>query len=199
MPELAPVGRVVKAHALRGAVIARPAADGSDVLLRVDAVLLSHQGSVAPRKVLSAQWQGRQVLLQLEGCRDRNAAEALVGAELLLEADRLPPPDDDEYYVDALIGLPVIESTTGHNHGTVAGVESAPGIAWLQVATARGTVLVPMAAGLVTVDMPGRRVVVSSPEGLFDLVDGGLDKPAAISSGAKPSGAKPSGDDPSGS
>lgn len=179
MSELAPVGRVVKAHALRGAVIARPSADGSDVLLRVDEVFLSHRGTMVPRKVLSAQWQGRQVLLHLEGSRDRNAAEALIGAELLLEADRLPPPDADEYYVDALVGLPVIESSTGHAHGTVAGVESAPGIAWLQVATPRGTVLVPLAGGLVTVDLPGRQVLVSSPEGLFDLVDGGIEKPAA--------------------
>jgi 16S rRNA processing protein RimM len=36
---------------------------------------------------------------------DRNAAERLTNMKLFIERDRLPPPEDDEYYFSDLIGL----------------------------------------------------------------------------------------------
>jgi len=170
--DLVLVGRVVKAHGLRGAVIVRPASDGSDVLLRVRTVQLGPADQTRACRVWRAQWQGRQLMLTLDGVADRNAAEAMVGTELWLDRRKMPPPDDDEFYVAALVGLPVVDRSTGHAYGAVVGVESSPVQHWLQVQTSGSTVLVPLTDGLVQVDREAGCIRVNAPEGLFDPLDG---------------------------
>lgn len=167
MAELAVVGRIVKAHGIRGGVMARPAADGSDVLLHVPSVTLEQGGQRRVWKVLKAQFMGHQVLLQLEGLTDRNAAEAMVGAQVLLDKAALPPPDPGEYYRDDLVGLAVV-GKDGRSYGRVVELETSPVQEWLVVEVEGRQVLVPFTEGLVEVDEEGGRVVVDAPEGLFD-------------------------------
>ena len=45
------------------------------------------------------------VVARVEGVADRNAAEALTGVELFARRSQLPPPAEDEFYHDDLIGL----------------------------------------------------------------------------------------------
>lgn len=59
------------------------------------------------------------LIARIEGVKDRNAAEALRGVELYIDRDRLPEPDEDEFYHADLIGLPA-RSTDGRELGTVA-------------------------------------------------------------------------------
>ena len=65
------------------------------------------------------------VLARISGIRDRNAAEALRGVELYVERDRLPPPDEDEFYHADLIGL-AVKDRTGAMIG--AGIGGLPAI-----------------------------------------------------------------------
>ena len=48
-----------------------------------------------------------EVIVQFEGIRDRDAAEALKGRQLSVPRAALPPPDEDEFYLADLIGLQV--------------------------------------------------------------------------------------------
>lgn len=60
--------------------------------------------------------------VQIDGVRDRNAAEALKGTELWVARDRFPPVEDDEdYYHADLIGLAARDGN-GKAMGRVAGV-----------------------------------------------------------------------------
>lgn len=54
---------------------------------------------------------------------DRNAAEAMRGAELTVPRADLPPLDDGEYYHADLLGLPVI-STDGEPLGQVVAIDN---------------------------------------------------------------------------
>ncbi len=161
------VGRLVRAHGLKGAVVARPASDGSDVLLQVEQVVVEHAGERTRRRVRAARRLGRQVLLELEGIEDRTRAESLVGAALLLSSDELPPPAEGEIYRRDLVGLEVV-GKDGQRYGTVVDLESSPAQEWLLVDCGGREVLVPFTEGLVTVDLPAGRVVVDAPEGLFE-------------------------------
>lgn len=160
------VGRVVKAHGLRGGLVARPASDGSDVLLGVEDVTLALAGRSARLHVATARWLGKQVLLDLEGVGDRNAAEGWVGAEVLV--DELPPPSDGEYYVAALQGLPVV-TPAGQPVGKVVDLEAGGPQDWLVVERDGRRHLVPFAEPLVRIEEDPARVVLDAPEGLFDL------------------------------
>ena len=55
--------------------------------------------------------------------RDRNAAEALKGTELLVTRDALPAPDEDEFYHADLVGLEARDSE-GRVLGKVAAVHN---------------------------------------------------------------------------
>ncbi|HET7086876.1 MAG TPA: ribosome maturation factor RimM [Rhizomicrobium sp.] len=51
-----------------------------------------------------------EAVIAFEGVRDRNAAEALKGAELLVDRAALPDTGEDEFYHADLIGLEVQDS-----------------------------------------------------------------------------------------
>lgn len=58
--------------------------------------------------VKAGRAQGRGLIAQLEGIADRDAAAALVGAEIAVCREQLPAAAEDEYYWADLEGLRVI-------------------------------------------------------------------------------------------
>jgi len=161
------VGRVMRAHGLRGQLVIQPASPGSDVLLDVSAVTATLAGKRERLVVSDSRVQGKLLLLSFKGYPDRTAAERLIGAELWLKTSELPPPDPDEFYVSDLIGF-AIESPSGDRLGSVVDIESAGDLVWLGVQTPTGRRLVPFTEPLVRVDPAKKRVVVDAPPGLLD-------------------------------
>ncbi|MBQ7659723.1 MAG: 16S rRNA processing protein RimM [Alphaproteobacteria bacterium] len=60
--------------------------------------------------------------VKIEGINDRNAAETLVGTELFVHRSALPELGQDTYYHSDLIGLKVVELSSGDEVGTVSGI-----------------------------------------------------------------------------
>lgn len=109
------------------------------------------------------------LVVRLKGVRDRNAAEALNGLDLLVPRDRLPAPEDDDFYHADLIGLAAV-TPDGTSLGTVVAVPNYGAGDLLEIAPKSGaTVLVPFTHAVVPeVDIAGGRVVVDPPVGLLD-------------------------------
>ena len=105
----------------------------------------------------------------LKGVTDRNAAEALKGAELFVARDRLPEPEDDEVYVHDLIGLPV-RLADGTLLGEIVDVADygAGDLIDVKVTGRKDTVLIPFASSYV-LEADGEKVVVDLPEGYLDV------------------------------
>lgn len=129
---LVAVARVAKAHGIRGELCMDIHADspllfapGSTLFLVVPAAPAKEPakapvkgapvgagrpgkaaGSGRPRPyvVLTARDHNGRIILTLEGVADRNAAEALRGAEVLISEADLPPPDEGEEYLHKLLG-----------------------------------------------------------------------------------------------
>lgn len=51
------------------------------------------------------------VIVRADGVTDRNQAEALRGLELFVPRSRLPDTDEDEYYLEDLVGLTALDDT----------------------------------------------------------------------------------------
>ena len=109
------------------------------------------------------------VLVRIKGVNDRNAADALKGQALYIERDRLPEPDEDEYYFSDLVGLQA-QWPDGTPFGDVVAADDFGGGPFLEVATqGHGRVLVPFTkAAVPVVDLDGGHVVVDPPEGLLE-------------------------------
>jgi 16S rRNA processing protein RimM len=153
-PELLDVGRVVRAHGLRGEVVVDLWTDRVE-RLAPGSVLSSDAGDLEVRS--SRTHQGRH-LVELAGVGDRDGAEALRGVVL-----RAPPLDrEGVLWVHELVGAEVV-TPDGTVLGRVEAVEANPASDLLVL---DGGGLVPLR--FVTGHLPGERVTVDVPEGLVD-------------------------------
>jgi len=167
-PERVEVGRVVKAHGLRGEVSVHLLTDVDDRLAAGVRVWVDgRETSVAT----SRPHQGR-ALVRFAHVRDRTAAELLRGARV--EAEPLDADELDVYLVSELVGCRVVDRT-GALLGTVAALVEMPPVAGydlLEVVRADGTTwLLPAADELVTaVEQDGQLhlEVGDLPDGLLD-------------------------------
>ena len=80
--------------------------------------LVGKEGEWKEYKVLEARLHITQVVAQLEGLTDRDAALKLKGSEVAVPRETLPKPDDGSYYWSDLIGLAVV-NTRGESLGAV--------------------------------------------------------------------------------
>jgi len=106
---------------------------------------------------------------RLSGVATREQADALKGARLYADRDRLPALPDDEFYHADLIGLAVLD-TGGAALGTVRAVHDHGAGDLIEVAGAglKTPVLIPFTRAIVpTVDLTARRMIVDPPPGLL--------------------------------
>ncbi|HKM61123.1 MAG TPA: ribosome maturation factor RimM [Acidisphaera sp.] len=96
--------------------------------------------------------------------RDRDTAAKLTNVRLFIDRDRLPPPDEEEFYLADLIGLDAVD-TGGAKLGTIAAVHDYGAGASLEIARAEAPpLLVPFTRAAVPgVDPAVGRVTVAPP------------------------------------
>ncbi|MGH3341872.1 MAG: ribosome maturation factor RimM [Carbonactinosporaceae bacterium] len=163
------VGRVGRAHGIRGDVAVDVRTDDPDTRFRPGTVLATDPPGRGPLTVRAAHPHGGRMLLSFEGVTGRDDASALRGTLLLAEVDpEVRPVDPDEFYDHQLVGLAVVR-VTGEPLGTVQEVLHLPGQDVLCVRDPDGEErLVPFVSELVPQVDPGAgRIVVDPPLGLF--------------------------------
>jgi 16S rRNA processing protein RimM len=114
--------------------------------------------------------QGR-LLVVFDGVYDRDVAEGLRGVLLCVNSDDLPGSDNPDEFSDyELVGLAAV-TPDGEPLGEVVRVDHAPASELLVLRRPDGrSALVPFVKAIVPeVDLAGGRVVLTPPEGLFDL------------------------------
>lgn len=161
------VGRIGRAHGLRGEVTIAPSTDSPEQRFAPGSQLSSP--TVGVLTVRQVRWQTGTLVVAFEQAGDRSVAEALRGAELWAEIDA-GDTDDEEFHDTALIGLAAVDPS-GAPLGRVARVLHLPAQDVLVLDTPRGERLVPFVAELVPeVDLAGGRLVIDPIPGLLDEV-----------------------------
>jgi len=166
------LGRLMKPHGVKGELRVEYYADSAELL---EKPLMLRAGRSAPRPVRIREWHlwKDQLILSIEGCNDRSAAEQMRGQELLIDASFLPATEDDEPYLRDLIGLSVrledgevigelesVDFPAGQEIWTIRAPESEGGHELLFPAVPEFVLDIELSAGTVT---------IAPPEGLFDL------------------------------
>lgn len=88
-----------------------------EAILDYDEWLLGRDGDWRPATVTDGRRHGKTVLARLEGCDDRDAAASLIGDEIAVPREELPPLPEGRYYWTDLVGLRV-----EHRDGSELGV-----------------------------------------------------------------------------
>ncbi len=108
---------------------------------------------------------------------DRNEAEKLVNLRLFAPRDRLPPVDEDEFYLADLVGLAAFDAA-GAALGRVVAVHDYGAGASLEIAAEAESLFVPFTRDAVPgVDVTAGRITVILPDELE--VDGDVSESAA--------------------
>jgi 16S rRNA processing protein RimM len=167
------VGRVGKAHGLRGEVTVEVRTDDPETRFAPGAVLEADPARRGPLTIASGRVQGGRLVLRFEGVEDRTGAERLRNTLLIVEADPDELPEDpDEYYDHQLVGLSVVH-VDGRELGTVSEMLHLPTQDLFAVKRPDGReVLIPFIEEFVPeVDLEERTVLVDPPPGLLELAD----------------------------
>ncbi len=157
------IGRIGRAHGIRGEVAVVPDEPGSTMILGLESVWV-RRGDAAPelRALRSTRAATGVALVAFEGCRDRAAAEALRGLEVLVERALLPPPDAGEFYAADLVGLEV-RTEAGEPLGRVVGLYDAGAVPVLEI-EGRRALQVPLADAFIKrIDLVARELVIDPP------------------------------------
>lgn len=105
--DLVQVGYISGAFGVTGSIRVTPFSHDADALLKVKTWWLD-KPSQQSVKIRTAKIHGGEVVAQIVGMLDRNAAEALKGAAVSIPRSEFPPLPEDEYYWSDLIGLDVV-------------------------------------------------------------------------------------------
>ncbi|WP_141991138.1 ribosome maturation factor RimM [Rhodoglobus vestalii] len=168
------VGRLTKAHGLKGAIKVEMYTDaperrfvpGAVFSLQVPTSSSWHGKTI---ELIELKWFNAQPVAFFTGVLDRSAAETLVKAILWIEHDPNEEPEEDAWFDHQLIGLKVIRD--GVQVGTLAQVDHFPAQDLLTVTTDDGDVLVPFVKSIVaSVNLETGEMVVTPPPGLFEEI-----------------------------
>ena len=119
------IGRIVGAHGLNGHVKVYPESDFPERFVDSGERWIKKPGKEpTPIKLTSGRYlEGtKNYLVKLADINNRNQAEDLRSAELLVPADNLLPLDPGEFHVNDLIGLEVVVQSDGTELGLITNV-----------------------------------------------------------------------------
>ena len=111
------LGRVSGIFGVRGWIKIFSETDPKENILRYSPWYLGEDG--APCKLIDGKPQGKTIVVRLEGCEDRDQAAALMGQQIAVRRNQLPPPSAGEFYWIDLEGLRV-ETLEGVDLGRVS-------------------------------------------------------------------------------
>ncbi len=161
---LVAVGKVVKAHGVRGHLRLAPFGEtleglgaGEEVSARLP------DGSIERLITVEVRTQGKVVLFLSREVGTAAEAQRLVGAEICVSESRLPPLAADEFYWHQLIGLEVM-NVDGRRLGTIRQIIETGSNDVYVVQEGREEVLIPALVEVVReVNLERRLMVVDLP------------------------------------
>lgn len=167
------VGRIGRAHGIKGEVSVEPRTDEPERRFAVGNVLDARLpgGVLRPGglTVHGLRWHQGRMLVRFAEFADRTAAEAARGTVLEVDVEvGEAPTDPEEFYDRQLIGL-MVRTTDGVEVGPVTSVIHGAAQDILAIKAGGREVLVPFVTELVPqVDIAGGFVVVADRPGLLD-------------------------------
>jgi 16S rRNA processing protein RimM len=157
------VAQIGAAHGLKGEVRLWSFTQDPAAVARYG--LLESEDGARRFEIMQMRAAKDHFIARLAGVDERNAAEALRNVKLYVPRERLPDPDDGEFYHADLIGL-AVATVTGEALGEVVAVHNfgAGDILEVRPAAGRDTIMLPFTdAAVPQIDLAAGKIVVDPP------------------------------------
>lgn len=170
------VGRLTKAHGLKGAIKIELYTDDPERRFVPGAVFSLQVPTSSPwhgktLELSELKWYNSHPVAFFKDVTDRTTAESLIKAILWIDQDLSEEPEEDAWFDHQLVGLTALRD--GVKVGVVTHVDHLPAQDLLTVKTHTGDVLVPFVKAIVSaVDIGKGTITLTPPLGLFeDIAD----------------------------
>jgi len=157
------IGTVAGAQGLRGEIKMRHDSGDSEQLSRLPSFFIREKEYT----VENLRFQKQTPIFKLQGIDDRNAAEALIGAEIFADEELLRPQEQGTYLVSDLAGLEVVDKC-GRPLGKISATLDNPAHDLLEITKENGEkFLLPFIDAFISeVDVAAGFVRAELPEGI---------------------------------
>lgn len=167
------VGKIVGTHGVRGTMLLLPLTDFPERFLDMRELVLDKPGK--PRISLDVirltPYEGKGTFfLNARDVNDKETAEEYKGSIVTISKEERTELSQDEYWIDDIVGLNVVENISGRGLGVLEEVMFTGSNDVYMVRTPEGALKPIPAIGeaINQVDIPGGVITVTIPEGLWD-------------------------------
>ena len=169
LPETVLVGRILRAHGLRGDAVVDVLSDVRERFAAGSKVLLLRPERAVSLEIISCRPFKDVFLVRFEGCSDRTAVEEMHGLELAVPLSEVPQAPDGSFYYFELIGCECRDKTAGELGEVVRVLEDGGGLL-LEVKNGDHKTLVPFVQSFIRdIDIAEAVIDVDLPPGLVEI------------------------------
>ena len=162
------LGQIVNTHATHGELRVRLFNPHSTTLAPGATVVLRRGAQQQMRRIVALRPHKHFLLVTLEDCDSMDVAEELVGCDVCIRVNELPPVGPAEVYHCQLIGMTVL-TTAGGEVGVISEVIPIGSNDVCVVRSDAREHLIPLIADVVrTIDHAAKRLVIEPLPGLLD-------------------------------
>ncbi len=164
------LGKVVSKYSFKGELLVKLDTDEPDIYENMESVFVSIGNNLIPFFIDRCRLHKSALLrIDFEEVKDEPTADKMIGAELYLPLDMLPPLTGDKFYFHEVIGFTLIDDIHG-DIGIIKAVNDSASQELFEAEKDGKELLIPITDDIITkVDRQNKQIHVKAPEGLVDL------------------------------
>lgn len=165
------LGYVTKTYGFKGEVMIYLDADNPTYYGNLESVFIQVEGKLIPFFIqqIKIRPNKAEAVVNFMDIDAPEKAQRLVGCELFLPLELLPPLKGKAFYFHEISGFEAIDTHKGRI-GIITGVLEFPGNPVFQIQAGTKEVLIPVIDNfIVRLDRPNKKIFLNAPEGLIDL------------------------------
>jgi 16S rRNA processing protein RimM len=169
--DLLPIGRVVKAHGVRGKIKVKYFGENPRLFPYREIFIKDRAGKTVSYEILEAVSQPPRIILKVKGVERAEDAQALAGKEVLIRKETLPDLPEGEYYWAEVLGM-IVETEEGKKIGRMKEIlDTGASDVWV-IEGKKGEILLPATEEVIrSVDRKSGVIRVRWMEGLWEKED----------------------------
>ncbi|WP_060872829.1 ribosome maturation factor RimM [Myroides odoratus] len=164
------LGKVAKKFSFKGEVLVYLDTDEPELYENLESVFVDFNGQLVPFFIEAAFLHKNDFLrVKFEDCQSEEDADRIIGSELYLPLNLLPPLEGNKFYYHEVEGFEVIDTTLG-SVGTLIRINDSNYQVLFEIDHNGTQILVPMIDQFIEqVDRENKKLILHIPAGLVDL------------------------------
>jgi 16S rRNA processing protein RimM len=164
------LGKIVKKYSFKGELLVKLDTDDPEIFTKMESVFVEHHKNLIPFFIASCSLHKSALLrIQFEDVTSEAKADELLGCELYLPLNLLPPLSGNKFYYHEVIGYTIKDADFG-NIGILKGINDTTAQALFEIDHKGQEVLIPINDDFIKeVDRKQKFILLQVPDGLIEL------------------------------